>query len=187
MAVCDLCGKEFAVNPFGRGAVCESCMSKQIREDAAREKPSGDVSSPSFRPPEGGLFCKDAELDASTGTEAQQDALSLAIKAQAQLKAMEQIKQLFETLNEPNQRRIATWAREQKRPLNRRHFQPPTVADVREYCEERRNNVDPQEFHDFYEANGWVQGKGRKPIVDWRAAVRTWERRDTGNADTVRV
>lgn len=29
---------------------------------------------------------------------------------------------------------------------------------------------------DFYTANGWKQGKGT-PIVDWRAAVRTWERR----------
>jgi hypothetical protein len=28
---------------------------------------------------------------------------------------------------------------------------------------------------DFYAANGWVQGKG-KPIKDWRAAVRTWEK-----------
>lgn len=31
---------------------------------------------------------------------------------------------------------------------------------------------------DFYEANGWVQGKG-KPIKSWQAAVRTWERGDS--------
>ena len=53
----------------------------------------------------------------------------------------------------------------------------PTVDEVREYCRQRGNNVDPQRFVDFYTANGWVQGRG-KPIKDWRAAVRTWERND---------
>jgi hypothetical protein len=37
--------------------------------------------------------------------------------------------------------------------------------------------VDAQRFVDFYTANGWHQGRG-KPIKDWRAAVRTWERDD---------
>ena len=36
---------------------------------------------------------------------------------------------------------------------------------------------DPEKFVDFYSANGWKQGKN-KPIVDWKAAVRTWERSD---------
>ena len=54
-------------------------------------------------------------------------------------------------------------------------FAPPDVDDVKAYCYERGNNVDAQAFVDFYTANGWVQGKG-KPIKDWKAAVRTWER-----------
>jgi hypothetical protein len=54
-------------------------------------------------------------------------------------------------------------------------FAPPTLEEIREYCTERGNQVDPEKFHDFYAANGWVQGRG-KPIRDWRAAVRTWER-----------
>lgn len=29
---------------------------------------------------------------------------------------------------------------------------------------------------DFYEANGWVQGKQGKPIRDWKAAARNWAR-----------
>ena len=34
---------------------------------------------------------------------------------------------------------------------------------------------DAEKFVDFYTVNGWVQGKS-KPIKDWKAAVRTWER-----------
>lgn len=56
-------------------------------------------------------------------------------------------------------------------------FTPPTVDEVMAYCTERKNRVDPERFVDFYSANGWKQGKG-KPIVDWKAAVRTWERED---------
>ena len=56
----------------------------------------------------------------------------------------------------------------------RTRFVAPTVKDVAAYCQERRNNVDPQRFVDYYTANGWTQGRG-KPIKDWRAAVRTWE------------
>lgn len=58
-----------------------------------------------------------------------------------------------------------------------RRFKPPTVEEVREYCTERNNRVDPERFVDFYTANGWVQGKG-KPIKDWKAAVRNWERNE---------
>ena len=54
-------------------------------------------------------------------------------------------------------------------------FSPPTVEEVVAYCAEQKNSVDPQQFVDFYTANGWVQGRG-KPIKDWKAAVRTWER-----------
>lgn len=59
-------------------------------------------------------------------------------------------------------------------------FIPPTLEEVAAYCRERRSIVSAESFFDFYSANGWVQGKG-KPIRDWRAAVRTWERRDREN------
>lgn len=53
-------------------------------------------------------------------------------------------------------------------------FDPPTVEQVREYCEERGNYVDPDRFVDFYSAKGWMVGKNH--MKDWKAAVRTWER-----------
>jgi hypothetical protein len=56
-------------------------------------------------------------------------------------------------------------------------FIPPTVDEVRSYCTERRNHVDAELFIDYYTANGWTQGHG-KPIRDWRACVRTWEKRN---------
>ena len=64
-------------------------------------------------------------------------------------------------------------------PLSRgksKRFSPPSVEEVRAYCQERGNGIDPEAFVDFYSARGWKYGAGR-PIVDWKAAVRTWEAR----------
>lgn len=59
-----------------------------------------------------------------------------------------------------------------KEPVKR--FAPPTIEEVRAYCEERNNNVDPVHFVDYYTANDWKVGRNK--MKDWRAAVRTWER-----------
>ena len=56
----------------------------------------------------------------------------------------------------------------------RTYFTPPTIEEVLEYCRSRNNNVDPEQFYDFYESKGWMIGKNR--MKDWKAAVRTWER-----------
>lgn len=53
-------------------------------------------------------------------------------------------------------------------------FVPPSVDEVRAYCQERNNLVDPEKFVDYYTARGWKIGKNA--MKDWRAAVRTWER-----------
>lgn len=55
-----------------------------------------------------------------------------------------------------------------------KRFTPPTVEQVKEYCFERGNDVDPQRFVDHYTANGWMVGKTK--MKDWKAAVRTWEK-----------
>ena len=55
-------------------------------------------------------------------------------------------------------------------------FSAPTIEEVKEYCEERNNTVDPERFIDFYKSVGWKVGN--KPMKDWRAAVRTWEKRN---------
>lgn len=54
-------------------------------------------------------------------------------------------------------------------------FKKPTLEEVTAYCKERENKVDPQQFVDHYESNGWRVG-GRSPMKDWKASVRTWEK-----------
>jgi phage replication O-like protein O len=61
------------------------------------------------------------------------------------------------------------------------HFTPPTLQEVTQYCRERRNNIDPQAFIDFYESKGWLIGKNK--MKDWKAAIRTWERRQNDRTD----
>lgn len=64
------------------------------------------------------------------------------------------------------------WARSARQA----RFVPPSPDQVKAYCTERRNSVDPDRFVDFYAAKGWMVGKNR--MRDWRAAVRTWEKSD---------
>lgn len=50
---------------------------------------------------------------------------------------------------------------------------PPSLEEVKTYCLERQNGIDPQHFIDFYSARGWMIGKNK--MKDWKASVRTWE------------
>lgn len=61
-------------------------------------------------------------------------------------------------------------------------FITPTIEDVKAYCVERKNNVDPERFIDYYTSNGWKVGKN--PMKDWKAAVRTWERRNNNEGNS---
>lgn len=55
-------------------------------------------------------------------------------------------------------------------------FLPPTVDEVKAYCEERGNGVDAERFVNFYTSNGWMVGRNK--MKDWKASVRTWEKKD---------
>ncbi len=74
--------------------------------------------------------------------------------------------------------------KEADKPPRSPNFVPPTVEEVSAYCRERRNKVDPERFVDFYASKGWKVGN--QPMKDWRAAVRTWEKREevSGNGQT---
>lgn len=65
-------------------------------------------------------------------------------------------------------------------PLSRNkenRFTPPTADDVRKYCEEIGSyGFNAEMFIDYYESRGWMIGKNK--MKSWKAAVRTWLRRD---------
>ena len=71
------------------------------------------------------------------------------------------------------------------KPPKRQRFVPPDVEEVRAYCLERRNGIDPAYFVDYYTARGWKYNGGQT-MKDWRSAIRTWEKRNKqegGKAD----
>lgn len=57
---------------------------------------------------------------------------------------------------------------------------PPLIEDVRAYCNERNNGIDPEQWYDYYASKGWMIGKNK--MKDWKAAIRTWERNESNNA-----
>ena len=79
-------------------------------------------------------------------------------------------------------------SKEKAAPVTGPHI--PEREEVETYCRERNNGIDPDYFYNYYAAKGWKVGQD--PIQDWRAMIRTWERRDAqrssgpgGIADTV--
>lgn len=60
-------------------------------------------------------------------------------------------------------------------------FVKPTVEQIADYCNERKNGISPSRFYDYYESNGWLVGRNK--MKDWKASVRTWEKNN--NTKTV--
>lgn len=59
-------------------------------------------------------------------------------------------------------------------------FIPPTLEEVRAYCQERGSTVNPDKFHAYYQSVNWYRGKTK--IKDWKACVRTWESKEQPTA-----
>lgn len=74
---------------------------------------------------------------------------------------------------------------EQDKTKKTERFAPPSLDDVRAYCAERKNGVQAEAFVDFYASKGWKVGN--QPMKDWKAAVRTWERREKPQAPPGKV
>lgn len=55
-------------------------------------------------------------------------------------------------------------------------FKKPKIKEIEEYCEERQNGIDAERFYNFYESKGWMVGKNK--MKDWKACIRTWERKN---------
>jgi len=52
-------------------------------------------------------------------------------------------------------------------------FIKPTIEEIKAYCEERNNNIDPVKFYNYYESVDWMRGKNK--IKKWKSCVITWE------------
>lgn len=63
-------------------------------------------------------------------------------------------------------------------------FVKPTFEQVKDYyLEKGQSNAEQkaQRFIDYNETVGWVVGKNRTPMKDWKAAIRTWINKDSSN------
>ena len=54
-------------------------------------------------------------------------------------------------------------------------FIKPSIEEIQEYCNERKNGIPANAFYDFYESKDWYVGKNK--MKDWKACIRTWEQR----------
>ena len=66
-----------------------------------------------------------------------------------------------------------------KTKINRRSsiFTKPTLDECMSYASEKSYHWDVGRFFDYYEACGWKVGN--KPMKDWKAAMRNWNRRES--------
>jgi len=55
----------------------------------------------------------------------------------------------------------------------------PSIEEIKQYCLDRNNGIDAEQFFDFYESKNWFVGKNK--MKNWQAAVRTWEKRKQQN------
>jgi len=86
----------------------------------------------------------------------------------------------------PKQENNALIRTDNKQGLNNnkaKRFVVPSSEEVAEYCSLRQNIIDADVFVDYYESVGWKVGSSR--MKDWKAAVRTWERRRKSESSPV--
>jgi hypothetical protein len=69
--------------------------------------------------------------------------------------------------------------KESKKVKNREsgRFAPPSPEEVTTYGRSIGFDLDGEQFCDYYASMGWKLANGN-PLKDWRAAVRTWRRRE---------
>ena len=65
-----------------------------------------------------------------------------------------------------------------KNKSNEKSFTKPTSDELNAYALEIDYNLDSEAFLDYYNQNGWVVGKYKTKMRDWKAAVRQWKRND---------
>jgi len=54
---------------------------------------------------------------------------------------------------------------------------PKTFQEVEDYIREKKLNVNPKAFWDYFEAGNWYDSTG-KPVLNWKQKLLTWHGRD---------
>ena len=57
-------------------------------------------------------------------------------------------------------------------------FIPPTPEEVKKYIEEKKYNIDPMYFFEYYSADDW-KDKNNKPIKNWKLKAFTWHNKSS--------
>jgi hypothetical protein len=60
--------------------------------------------------------------------------------------------------------------------INNNVFTPPTLEEIKAYCQERKNDVDAKQFFDYFQAGHWIDSEG-KPVRNWKQKLITWEKK----------
>lgn len=68
----------------------------------------------------------------------------------------------------------------EKEKRESKRFTPPTLEEVSHYMAERNvlnHNIEAEKFFDYYSSIGWLVGKAKNKMKDWKAAVRNWTKK----------
>lgn len=61
-------------------------------------------------------------------------------------------------------------------------FIPPTIEEIKTFCEGRKNGIDPEGFFHHYEARNWIPKGYTKPMTSWKSTIITWEKNNKNHA-----
>ncbi|MCD8309601.1 MAG: hypothetical protein LUB83_00045, partial [Prevotellaceae bacterium] len=66
---------------------------------------------------------------------------------------------------------------ENEKKSEKKFFTPPTVEEIQAYIDEKKYNVDAEQFFLFYDQKNWMVGKNK--MSKWHSAVALWNNRET--------
>jgi len=85
--------------------------------------------------------------------------------------------QVIHFLNNLSEIKLTTINNNKEIKIKNKYFKKPSVSEIEFYSKQKEYKIDAEAFYDFYESKNWMVGKNK--MKDWKAAVRTWQRRET--------
>jgi DNA-binding transcriptional ArsR family regulator len=91
--------------------------------------------------------------------------------------------QVIHFLNNLSEIKLTTINNNKEIKIKNKYFKKPSVSEIVFYSKQKEYKIDAEAFYDFYESKNWMVGKNK--MKDWKAAVRTWQRRETSKPKTM--